>query len=116
MICKPHPFKWQWNAAMNNEGQPNPAWLTICGHMPPAQQYRIISNVDFSAVSPFINIANWGTSQTDYHTVSWGKVEGTGVPSPEASMELCKTNRWMLFVDPSFKNQGQCVSYFAQMK
>jgi len=116
MICKPHPFKWQWNAAMNNDGQPKLAWIKIGGHMPPAQQYRVISNVDFSAVFPFIQIANWGTTQTTDHVASWGRVEVTGVPNPEASMELCKKDGWMLFTDPSFKNQGQCVSYFAKMK
>jgi hypothetical protein len=34
---------------------------------------------------------------------------GTGGPTSKAQ---CKNGGWKTFTDPSFKNQGQCVSYF----
>jgi hypothetical protein len=40
----------------------------------------------------------------------------TGCVDLDAGKEMCKKDGWMSFTDPVFKNQGQCVSYFATMK
>ncbi|MEM2119234.1 MAG: right-handed parallel beta-helix repeat-containing protein, partial [Candidatus Bathyarchaeia archaeon] len=79
------PYKWQWNKAINNVANPEDAWVKIGGHQPDGGE-RIISGCDFSAVYPFVIIANWGTTQTQYHYVSWEKivVEATpATPPPE---------------------------------
>jgi len=49
-------------------------------------------------------------------TVTWGSVVVEGTPVAQLSKELCKKDGWKLFTNPSFKNQGQCVSYFATME
>ena len=35
------------------------------------------------------------------------------VPTPQAAKDQCKNGGWQNFTSPSFKNQGDCVSYFA---
>jgi hypothetical protein len=35
------------------------------------------------------------------------------VPTQETAKDQCKNGGWKNFADPSFKNQGDCVSYFA---
>ena len=40
----------------------------------------------------------------------------TGCLDPDVGKDLCKKGGWTSFTNPSFKNQGQCVSYFATMK
>lgn len=39
-------------------------------------------------------------------------VSGPVLVGPPTSKDQCKKNGWMTFNNPSFKNQGQCVSYF----
>lgn len=78
------PYRWQWNTAINNVANPEDAWVLIGGW--DVDPYRIVSNHNFSAVYPYITIANWGTPQTQYHYVSWQKVviEGTPTTPPSA--------------------------------
>ena len=35
------------------------------------------------------------------------------VPTPQAAKDQCKNGGWQNFTSPSFKNQGDCVSFFA---
>ena len=35
------------------------------------------------------------------------------VPTTQAAKDQCKDGGWQNFTSPSFKNQGDCVSYFA---
>ena len=49
-------------------------------------------------------------------TVTVSDITVTGCLNPDAGKELCKKGGWTSFTNPSFKNQGQCVSYFATMK
>ena len=35
------------------------------------------------------------------------------VPTPEVAKDQCKKGGWQNFTNPSFKNQGDCVSFFA---
>jgi hypothetical protein len=37
----------------------------------------------------------------------------TQVPSPQAQKDQCKNGGWQSFTSPAFKNQGDCVSFFA---
>jgi hypothetical protein len=37
----------------------------------------------------------------------------TQVPTPQATKDQCKNGGWKNFTSPVFKNQGDCVSYFA---
>jgi parallel beta-helix repeat protein len=78
------PYRWQWNTAINNVANPEDAWVLIGGW--DVDPYRIVSNHNFSAVYPYVTIANWGTPQTQYHYVSWQKVviEGTPTTPPSA--------------------------------
>ena len=50
------------------------------------------------------------------HNVVFEDITVTGCVDPDAGKEMCKKDGWMSFTDPVFKNQGQCVSYFATMK
>jgi hypothetical protein len=36
----------------------------------------------------------------------------TQVPAPPTAKDQCKKGGWKTFTSPSFKNQGQCVSFF----
>jgi hypothetical protein len=97
-------------------GRVNGAWYRVESPGTPGADYFDITNVDFSIVYPHLGIHNGGASDNSGHTITWGSVEATGVPDQQASKDLCKKDGWKLFIDPSFKNQGQCVSYFAKMK
>jgi hypothetical protein len=49
-------------------------------------------------------------------TGTWQTTSGAAVlvpvpPSGPTNMDQCKNNGWKTFSSPSFKNQGQCVSY-----
>ena len=37
----------------------------------------------------------------------------TQVPTTQAAKDQCKNGGWQNFTSPSFKNQGDCVSFFA---
>ncbi len=45
-------------------------------------------------------------------------IDGDGVPNENDtnSKDDCKKGGWAMFTSPKFKNQGDCVSYFAKMK
>ncbi len=64
------------------------------------------------------------TPNTTYYFVAWSYVNGTWYPgtilnfttasvasSTPTNKDQCMNNGWMTFTKPTFKNQGQCVSY-----
>jgi hypothetical protein len=52
-----------------------------------------------------------GTADISNITVN-GQLEKP-VPARVAALAVCKNGGWKTFTNPSFKNQGQCVSYMA---
>jgi hypothetical protein len=42
-------------------------------------------------------------------------LDGDGIPdtAPPTSKDQCKKNGWKSFNNPTFRNQGDCVSYVA---
>lgn len=67
---------WEWNAnqatgsAANNYG-----WV-------PAYDgpYMMTANNDFSDVTPYVGISNWGVAQVESHTVTWDELVVLGQP------------------------------------
>jgi len=74
-------FVWAWNPALNNEGQPNGCTTAWCSFYDGT--WTITG--DFRSARPFLQIQNWGTTQTRYHTFRWDSmtVTGTLVPPTE---------------------------------
>lgn len=105
------PYKWQWNKAMNNVANPEDAWLKIGGHQPDGGE-RIISGCNFSMAYPFISVANWGTTQTQYHFVSWERVviEGTPTTSPP---EMWVDDDWAGLPNGTEVQPGKFIGYNA---
>jgi hypothetical protein len=62
-----------------------------------------------TGVSILIDVT--GTADISNITVN-GQLEKP-VPARVAAFAQCKDGKWKTFTNPSFKNQGQCVSYFA---
>lgn len=50
------------------------------------------------------------------HTVKFENVTVTGCVTADSGKELCKEGGWKTFQNPSFKNQGDCVSFFSTQK
>ncbi|MFB0564673.1 MAG: hypothetical protein ACETWK_03240 [Candidatus Aminicenantaceae bacterium] len=73
---------WKWNTAIEpvppQKANPENAWA---GGWPPGS-YRELTHNDFATVFPFVNIANWGTQQTQYHTICWDSLVVEGILGP----------------------------------
>jgi hypothetical protein len=56
-------------------------WVLTCDGAPciAAHDHRTMTNLDLSAAYPFIEIANWGTTQTQLHTITWDSVVVEGL-------------------------------------
>jgi hypothetical protein len=101
------PYKWQWNTAINNVADPESAWVKIGGHQPDGGE-RIVTNVDLSEVYPFITIGNWGTTQTNKHTISWSSVRVEGIRAvPEAIKQNVLDDLTALGATVSDKEDGK---------
>jgi parallel beta-helix repeat protein len=105
------PFKWQWNKAMNNVANPEDAWLKIGGHQPDGGE-RIISDCNFSMVYPYVEIANWGTTQTQYHVISWERVVIEGTPATPPP-EMWVDDNWAGLPNGTEAQPGKFISYNA---
>lgn len=72
-------YYWKWNTAIEpvppQDSDPEKAWAG--GY--PAGSWRHLTQNDFAAVYSFMNIANWGTLQTQNHTISWDSVVVEGI-------------------------------------
>lgn len=89
----------------------------------------IAANTSFSAALSSATGMPAVTADTTYYFAAWGLVDGTWYPGEILSFTTdevvtppppttgptdknqCKKGGWMTFTDPTFKNQGQCVSY-----
>jgi hypothetical protein len=78
-----------------------PATLAAAGNQVPFPTGTI------TALDVLIDVA--GTADITNITVN-GEVQ---VPTPQTAKDQCKNGGWQNFTSPSFKNQGDCVSYFA---
>jgi len=76
----------------------------------PSLQVRFIGNIagDGSMAGDWFDLpGGFGRVGT------WASTSGTAVAFTK---DACKNGGWQFFVNPTFRNQGQCVSYFAQNK
>lgn len=105
------PYKWQWNKAINNVANPEDAWLKIGGHQPDGGE-RIISGCDFSMVYPYISIANWGTTQTQYHFISWERIAVEGTPATPPP-EMWVDDNWTGLPNGTEVQPGKFIGYNA---
>jgi hypothetical protein len=71
----------------------------------------IISNADALYVSV-------GGDKTTYDLELIKDLDGDGIPdtAPPTDKDQCKNDGWMRFNNPTFKNQGDCVSYVVSQK
>jgi hypothetical protein len=53
------------------------------------------------------------TNWTPYGTVAIGITASAPVVGPPTTKDQCKNNGWQTFNNPTFQNQGDCVSYVA---
>ena len=71
----------------------------------------IISNVDALYVS-----VDGSHVAYDFEVIRDADGDGTADTAPPTDTDACKKGGWATFNNPSFKNQGQCVSYVAAGK
>ena len=71
---------------------------------------------DLSSAQVLVGVMSGNNPNNPAHTFSWSDLTVTGCLDPYVGKELCKKGGWESFTNPSFKNQGQCVSYFAKMR
>jgi hypothetical protein len=69
------PFTWVWNTAMNNQADPEDAWV-------PFFDGSWVITGDYTSAHPYAEIMNWGVPQTRYHTFSWDSMVVEGTPAP----------------------------------
>ncbi len=86
----------------------------------------VTANTSFSALLSSATGMPAVTPNTMYYFVAWSNVDGTWYPgeiltfttasvtpppaTAPSTKDDCKKGGWMTFTNPSFKNQGQCVS------
>ncbi len=71
------------------------------------QSPRIVKTVIFRTAGPAVPANSGNGFLFDNVTLTSGPV----LVGPPANKDECKKGGWMTFNNPSFKNQGQCVSY-----
>ena len=57
------------------------------------------------------NMTGWSNDAEHPYKIIVSNVEPPTIPTTPENKDQCKKGGWKNFVDPSFKNQGQCVSY-----
>jgi hypothetical protein len=74
------PYTWVWNVAMNNQADPEDAWV-------PFFDGSWVITGDYTSARPYVEIMNWGVPQTRSHTFSWDSLVVEGTPAPVS--EVC---------------------------
>jgi hypothetical protein len=71
---------------------------------------------DLAAANPCLTVWDQGTGDTAGEAFGTGDCDGDGVTDtdPPADKDACKKGGWAAFNNPSFRNQGGCVSYAAK--
>jgi hypothetical protein len=69
-----------------------------------------------AAANPCLTVWDQGTGETVGDAFGTGDCDGDGVTDtdPPADKDECKKGGWATFNNPSFRNQGDCVSYAAR--
>jgi hypothetical protein len=71
---------------------------------------------DLAAANPCLTVWDQGTGETAGEAYGTGDCDGDGVTDtdPPADKDECKKGGWATFNNPTFRNQGDCVSYAAR--
>jgi len=74
------PYTWVWNKAINNQTNADDAWV-------PYYDGSWVITGDYTSARPYLEIINWGVTQTKPHTFSWANMVVEGTPAPAS--EVC---------------------------
>jgi hypothetical protein len=111
-----------------NQGSGNPALTTNVDAFTfdeTTYDFELVGDADGDGVKDdtdnCVDVANPGQTDTDgdgQGDACDGDDDGDGVPDEDDtnSKDDCKNGGYKRFTNPTFKNQGQCVSYFAKQK